>query len=112
MVNTATREAMPNAFLEAAAHGCAILSAVDPDGFASRFGWHVVRDDFAAGLAALLAHGTWRERGQAARRHVTRGVRRRPAPSTCTSPRIAICSPLASRGRSRAWPRGTAGAPL
>ncbi|HEX6014135.1 MAG TPA: glycosyltransferase family 4 protein [Geminicoccaceae bacterium] len=51
MVNTATREAMPNAFLEAAAHGCAILSAVDPDGFASRFGYRAARDEFAAGLA-------------------------------------------------------------
>ena len=70
MVNTATREAMPNAFLEAAAHGCAILSAVDPDGFASRFGWHAAGDDFAAGLAALLADDAWRERGRAARRHV------------------------------------------
>jgi glycosyltransferase involved in cell wall biosynthesis len=70
MVNTATREAMPNAFLEAAAHGCAILSAVDPDGFASRFGCRATDDDFAAGLAWLLEGERWRERGRLARRHV------------------------------------------
>jgi glycosyltransferase involved in cell wall biosynthesis len=71
MVNTATREAMPNAFLEAAAHGCAILSAVDPDGFASRFGYRAARDDFAAGLAWLLDGDRWRERGRLARQHVS-----------------------------------------
>lgn len=71
MINTATREAMPNAFLEAAAHGCAILSAVDPDGFASRFGYNAARDDFAHGLAWLLEHDRWRERGQLARQHVS-----------------------------------------
>jgi glycosyltransferase involved in cell wall biosynthesis len=67
MVNTATREALPNSFLEAAAHGCALLSLVDPDGFASRFGYHARTDDFTEGLAWLLEDGRWRERGQAAR---------------------------------------------
>jgi len=37
MLNTATREALPNAFLEAAARRCAILSTVDSDGFSSQF---------------------------------------------------------------------------
>lgn len=63
MVNTATREALPNSFLEAAAHRCAILSSVDPDGFASLFGSHAGNDDFSAGLDALLKNGLWRERG-------------------------------------------------
>jgi glycosyltransferase involved in cell wall biosynthesis len=71
MINTATREAMPNAFLESAAHSCAILSAVDPDGFASRFGYNAVRDDFAAGLTWLLVGDRWRERGRLARQHVS-----------------------------------------
>jgi glycosyltransferase involved in cell wall biosynthesis len=70
MVNTAPREGLPNAFLEAGAHGCAILSAVDPDGFASRFGVLVRNDDFAGGLAELLKDGRWRERGERARAHV------------------------------------------
>ena len=64
MVNTATREALPNSFLEAAAHRCAILSAVDPDGFASQFGYHATHDRFAEGLAWLLEHDRWRARGE------------------------------------------------
>jgi len=79
MVNASTKEAMPNAFLEAAAHGCAILSGLDPDGFASRFGYHVQREsgakypdveDFSRGLRWLLEEGRWRERGDVGRRHV------------------------------------------
>ncbi len=66
LVNTAAREGLPNAFIEACAHGCAILSAVDPDGFASRFGYQARDDDFAAGLRYLLENDRWRslaERG-------------------------------------------------
>ena len=70
MVNTARREGLPNAFLEAAAHGCAILSAVNPDGFASRFGAFVPDDDFAGGLTHLLNGGAWRARGEQARAYV------------------------------------------
>lgn len=70
MVNTAAREGLPNSFIEAAAHGCAILSAVDPDEFASRFGRQVRNDDFATGLAALLKDGEWRRRGCAGREYV------------------------------------------
>ena len=66
MVNTATREALPNAFLEAAAHECAILSYVDPDGFASKFGHAVRHDDLAEGLDDLLQGNRWRERGRRA----------------------------------------------
>jgi len=64
LVNTATREALPNSFLEAAAHRCAILGYVDPDGFASGFGYHAKDDDFAEGLAFLLENDRWRERGE------------------------------------------------
>jgi glycosyltransferase involved in cell wall biosynthesis len=71
MVNTATREAMPNSFLEAASYGCAIMSHVDPDGFASKFGYHAAKDDFAQGLAWLLHDHRWRDRGARARQHVT-----------------------------------------
>jgi glycosyltransferase involved in cell wall biosynthesis len=65
MVNTATREALPNAFIEAMAHGCAILSGVNPDGLAERFGYHVRGDDFSGGLKWLLAEDRWRLQGQA-----------------------------------------------
>jgi len=64
LVNTSTREGLPNTFIEACAHGCAILSEVDSDGFASRFGTVVSRGDFARGLEHLLAGDRWRERGQ------------------------------------------------
>lgn len=67
MVNTAVREGLPNAFLEAAAHGCAILSAVNPDGFASEFGCHVTDDRFAKGLRYLLENDRWRRLGERAR---------------------------------------------
>ncbi len=70
LVNTAAREGLPNAFLEAAAHGCAILSSVDTDGFASRFGATVPDDDFATGLALLLENNRWRECGAHARSFV------------------------------------------
>jgi len=71
LVNTAVREGLPNAFLEAAAHGCAILSSEDPDGFASRFGVRVDNDNFAAGLAHLLDAGRWRPAGALALQYVT-----------------------------------------
>ena len=70
LVNTSIREGLPNAFLEAAAHGCAILSSVDPDGFASRFGVRVQGDNFGDGLDALLRDGRWRQCGELAREHV------------------------------------------
>lgn len=54
-VNTAAREGLPLTFLEAAAQGCAILSAVNPDGFAARFGVQVTDGDFAAGVRRILA---------------------------------------------------------
>jgi glycosyltransferase involved in cell wall biosynthesis len=70
LVNTSAREGLPNAFLEAAAHGCAILSEVDPDGFASRFGERVTDGDFAAGLERLLSQDRWRLGGERAREHI------------------------------------------
>lgn len=55
LVNTAAREALPLTFPEAAAHGCALLSAVNPDQWVSRFGQHVPTYDFASGVRALMA---------------------------------------------------------
>ena len=70
VVNTAAREGLPNSFIEAAAHGCAILSAVDPDRFASNFGYHAQHDDFAKGLEILLDKGNWRKRGNLGREYI------------------------------------------
>ena len=70
LVNTATREGLPNSFLEAAAHGCAILSAVNPDGFASNFGHHVTDDHFDQGLETLLVNHTWKNKGLSGQAYV------------------------------------------
>jgi glycosyltransferase involved in cell wall biosynthesis len=69
-VNTSLREGLPNAFLEAAAHQCAILSAVDTDQFASQFGFHALEDNFEEGLRFLLEANRWQEAGRAAHEYV------------------------------------------
>jgi glycosyltransferase involved in cell wall biosynthesis len=69
IANTSAREGLPNSMIEAAAHRCAILSSVDPDDFAVRFGVHVKDDDFASGLRYLLEQDRWLERGLAAWRY-------------------------------------------
>jgi glycosyltransferase involved in cell wall biosynthesis len=73
LVNTAAREGLPTSFLEAMARGCAILSHVNPDDIATRFGYHVLDDDFAAGLRWLLTADRWRDRGRAAVEYVRDG---------------------------------------
>jgi len=70
LVNTAAREGLPTAFLEGLAHQCAILSHVNPDSVASRFGYHVAEDDFAHGLCVLLKEDAWREKGEAGYEYV------------------------------------------
>lgn len=73
LVNTSPREGLPTSFLEAMAQRCALLSRVDPDGVATRYGCRVRHDDFAAGLDALLRDDTWRARGEAGYRYVRDG---------------------------------------
>jgi len=69
LVSTAVREGLPLTFLEAAAYGCTILSAVDPDQFATRFGRQVRNDDYASALRQLLADSPL-EKGRAAHEYV------------------------------------------
>ncbi|MEN8129398.1 MAG: glycosyltransferase family 4 protein [Pseudomonadota bacterium] len=64
LVSTAAREGLPTVFLEALANKCAILSHVNPDQIAERFGYHAHADDFKKGLETLLKQGTWRQKGQ------------------------------------------------
>lgn len=64
LVNTAAREGLPNVFIEAAAHQCAILSAVDPDGFTSNYGYFAQDGDFARGLSQLLADDLWKKQAE------------------------------------------------
>jgi glycosyltransferase involved in cell wall biosynthesis len=65
LVNTAVREGLPVTFLEAASYRCAIVSQVDPDGFASRFGCHAEAGDFETRLRTLLENDRWRACGEA-----------------------------------------------
>jgi len=70
LVNTSVREGLPYTFLEAGAFGCALLSELDPEGFAHEFGHRVLRGDYAGGLRWLLAEDRWRNLGRAAAHHV------------------------------------------
>jgi glycosyltransferase involved in cell wall biosynthesis len=90
LVNTAAREGLPYAFVEAAGHRCAILSGVDPDGFASRFGHHVTDGDFATGLRRLLEADRWRELGQ----HGFRAVAADHGPSVATDRHLSAYASL------------------
>jgi glycosyltransferase involved in cell wall biosynthesis len=65
LINTSAKEALPNTFVEACAHRCAIVAPVDPDGFASRFGRHVTDGNYRRAVTELLAGGAWRARGRA-----------------------------------------------
>jgi len=70
LANTSLREGLPRSFMEAAACGCAILSRVDPDNFASHFGFRADHDNFAEGLRWLLTNDRWRALGQTAHEYV------------------------------------------
>lgn len=64
LVNTSAREGLPYTFMEAAAFGVALLSALDPEKFASRFGYFAEQDDFEHGLRYLLEDDRWLELGK------------------------------------------------
>jgi glycosyltransferase involved in cell wall biosynthesis len=70
LINTSAREGLPLTFIEAAGHRCAILSERDPDGYASKFGYHAADGDFARGLEWLLADNNWRPAGERGHAHV------------------------------------------
>jgi glycosyltransferase involved in cell wall biosynthesis len=70
LVNSSLRESLPTTFIEAAAHRCAILSYLDPEGFASRFGQVAKPGKLGEGLRKLLQDDAWRELGQAGYNHV------------------------------------------
>ncbi|MCP5368082.1 MAG: glycosyltransferase family 4 protein [Hyphomicrobiales bacterium] len=72
LVNPAAREGLPNVFIEAAAHRCALVSSLDPDGFVSRFGDLAADEDYGAALARLLKGDAWRRLGEEGHRYVAR----------------------------------------
>ena len=57
-------------FLEAASFKCAILSSVNPDDFASNFGYWARQGDSAKGLQSLLSNEKWKPLGEAAHQYV------------------------------------------
>lgn len=63
IVNTAAREGIATATLEGLAHQCAVLSKVNSENEAQRFGYHAKDDDFAAGIRRLIQDDLWREKG-------------------------------------------------
>lgn len=70
LINTAAREGLPAAFVEAAANKCAILSSVNPDGFSEEFGYYAKNSDFVQGLNYLLDQERWKEKGEKAYEYV------------------------------------------
>jgi glycosyltransferase involved in cell wall biosynthesis len=71
LINAAIREGLPNSYLEAAAHQTAILSYVDPDQFASSYGFHAAKDNFEEGLTTLLKDDFWKTQALKGYKHVT-----------------------------------------
>lgn len=71
LLNTAAREGLPMTFIEAAGRGCAIVSRVNPDDFASRFGYQAKdSDDLIRGIRYLMAGERWKALGEKAREYV------------------------------------------
>lgn len=70
LINTASREGLPNSFLEALAYKCAILSSVNPENVTERFGYHVKDDNFKEGLIKLLENDNWRIKGELGQNYI------------------------------------------
>ncbi|MCW3982384.1 MAG: glycosyltransferase family 4 protein [Candidatus Bathyarchaeota archaeon] len=70
MISTSIREGLPLAFLEALAHKTAILSSVNPDNLASKYGLHVSDNEFGSGLKSLLEKDLWANKGEEGYRYV------------------------------------------
>lgn len=70
LINTSVREGLPNSVLEAMAHKCAILSSVNSENVASRFGVYVKNDDFKTGLQMLFENNKWKPLGELGQQYV------------------------------------------
>jgi glycosyltransferase involved in cell wall biosynthesis len=70
LVNTSAREGLPYTFLEAAGYGVSVLSCLNPESFASKYGYFVSDGDFESGLHYLLEKDRWREAGERAMKFV------------------------------------------
>lgn len=79
LLNTAAREGLPLTFIEAAGHGCAIVSQVNPDHFADRFGYWAKNGDFVAGIQTLIKNDRWQKKGQLALAYVQKNYEEQAA---------------------------------
>jgi len=70
LVNTAVREGLPNSFLEALAHKCALLSSLNPENVTERFGYFAKNGSFEEGLKILLENNSWENKGELGRNYV------------------------------------------
>jgi glycosyltransferase involved in cell wall biosynthesis len=70
LVNTAIREGLPNSFLEALAHKCAILSSLNPENVTKCFGYVVSNNNFIEGLKYLLKEDSWKIKGEEGQAYV------------------------------------------
>ena len=64
LINMSPHESLPTSFIEAAGHECAILSEMDPDGFASEYGYRVTDGNYEKGLQYLLNENNWLTHGK------------------------------------------------
>lgn len=96
LVNTSAREGLPYTFMEATAYGVAILSALDPENFASRFGYFAEKDDFEYGLSYLLKDNLWKEKGENGARFVAETWNE----ENCLNEHVRIYEELLCRSKS------------
>jgi len=73
LANTSIHEGLPITFLEALAYKTSILSYVNPDKFAERFGYRIKEnslDCLEEGLKTLLKNDLWKEKGEQGYKYV------------------------------------------
>lgn len=72
LINTSIHEGLPNAFLEAWAHQCAVLSSTNPDNLVNNYGYYLNKKDenFATGLKKLIETDLWKENGKKGQNYV------------------------------------------
>lgn len=71
LINTSFREGLPITFLEAAAHGLSILSTVNPDGWADKFGKFITQESaFTTSLKEFVEDEEFRTFGKKAFEYV------------------------------------------
>jgi glycosyltransferase involved in cell wall biosynthesis len=69
LLNTSFYECLPVSFLEAMAHGCALLSTRNPDSYTEKFGYYdpsATAHGLLNGLQSLIKDDSWKSKGKLA----------------------------------------------